>query len=318
MDNNILEYLKRTDTYVSGEELSQRLKISRTAIWKHIQELRENGYEIVAVPNLGYRLVSIPDRLFAEEISFELETKSFGKKIYYYQTLNSTMDVAFEIALKGAEEGTLVVAEAQSKGRGRLNRQWVSPKYKGIYLSLILRPKLLPQETPLLTLLAGVAVCEAIKEQTGISANIKWPNDILINEKKIGGILTELNAEIDTVHFVIVGIGLNVNTDKSLLPSGATSLKEETAKEYNRADLLRKILKKMEINYHIFKKQGPYATLEKWRALSSTLGQRIKVICQKEHIEGEALDIDIDGGLLVRKDSGFIEKIMAGDVLKAK
>ncbi|MCM8770247.1 MAG: biotin--[acetyl-CoA-carboxylase] ligase [Candidatus Omnitrophica bacterium] len=318
MRDKILEYLKKTDSHISGEELSQRLKISRAGIWKHIQELRESGYEIVAVPHLGYRLFSIPDKLLPQEIACGLKTKSFGCKIRYYEMVSSTMDIAMQAGLEGALEGELILAEGQSRGRGRLGRSWNSPKYKGIYMSLILRPKLLPQETPCLTLLSAVSVCEAIKEDVGLDTNIKWPNDIVIHEKKVGGILTELNAEMDIVHFVVIGIGINVNNDKSQLPLHATSLKEEKKEVVNRVTLLRKILEKLEINYDIFKKHGFHPITEKWRSFSTTLGSRIKVTCQKEHIEGEAIDIDIDGGLIIRKDSGFIEKVMAGDVVKVR
>lgn len=316
MRDKILEFLKKTEGHISGEEISHRLKISRAAIWKHIQEFRLSGYEIVAVPHLGYRLISSPDKLLPREISFGLETKTLGHKIYYYDTVSSTMDTAMEIGLGGAPEGAVIVAEGQTKGRGRLGRSWASPKHKGIYLSLILRPKLLPQETPCLTLLAGVSVCEAIKDLTDLNANIKWPNDIFINDKKLGGILTELSAETDMVRFIVIGIGINVNTDKSALPLHATSLKEEKEEPVSRVALLRQILKRLEQNYNCFKKQGFHPTIEKWRAFSSTLGERVKVTCQKEHIEGEAVDIDVDGGLLIRKDSGFIEKVMAGDVVK--
>jgi len=316
MRDKILEYLRKTDSHISGEELSHRLKISRAAVWKHIQELRLSGYEIIAVPHLGYRLASCPDKLLPQEVSFGLETKLFGKKIYYYDSIGSTMDAAMEAGLNGAPEGTAILAETQTKGRGRLGRHWVSPKYKGIYMSLILRPKLMPQETPCLTLLSAVSVCEAIKEVTGIDANIKWPNDILVRDKKLGGILTELNAEVDEVRFIVIGIGINVNTDKAHLVAHATSLKEEKQETVSRITLLKAILKKLEQNYIVFKKQGFHPAMEKWRQISSTLGSRVKVACHKEHIEGEAVDIDIDGGLLVRKDSGFIEKVMAGDVLK--
>jgi len=237
-----------------------------------------------------------------------------GKKIYYFGIVSSTMDSAIELGMKGCAEGTLVLAEAQSKGRGRLGRGWFSPKYKGIYLSLILRPKILPNSASLLTLLCAVSICEAIKEVTDLDAQIKWPNDILINRKKLGGILTDLNAEMDTTHFVIIGIGLNVNNDKRSLVEGATSLREQKKEKINRASLLQEILRKIEINYLLFKEKGNGCIIEKWRDYNITLGKRVKIVCQKKHLEGQALDIDVDGGLLVRCDSGLIEKIMTGDV----
>ncbi|MCX5711095.1 MAG: biotin--[acetyl-CoA-carboxylase] ligase [Candidatus Omnitrophica bacterium] len=191
MQEKILEALRKKQDYVSGDQISSRLGVSRQALWKHIQELRDNGYDIVAVPHLGYRLESAPDRLFEFEVLRGLNTQILGKKIVYFDSISSTMDAAGQLGLKGAADGTLVLTESQTKGRGRMGRGWFSPKYKGIYLSLILRPKVLPNSASILTLLAGVSIVEAIKEFTGVSCEIKWPNDIFIHHKKLGGILTE-------------------------------------------------------------------------------------------------------------------------------
>lgn len=314
MQEKILDFLKRKQDYVSGDQISHRLGISRQALWKHIQELKDMGYDIVAVPHLGYRLISIPDRLFPFEVTQGLDTKFIGKKIYYFDGVSSTMSVAMQLGIKGTPEGTLVLAEYQTKGRGRLGRAWFSPKYRGIYLSLILKPKTLPAQASMLTLLAAVSICEAIKEVIGLDAQIKWPNDILLYHKKLGGILTELNAEMDKVNFVIIGIGLNVNNDKKTLISGATSLREQKKENINRISLLQEILRKVETNYFLFQEKGTHPIIEKWREYNITLGKRVKIYCQKEHIEGQAIDIDIDGGLLVRKDSGVVERVVAGDV----
>jgi BirA family biotin operon repressor/biotin-[acetyl-CoA-carboxylase] ligase len=318
MREKIIEFLKKNPNYVSGEELSHHLRISRQGLWKHIQELRVAGYEILAVPHLGYHLDSCPDRLFPFEITSHLNTKFIGKKIYYFEVLSSTMDEAVKLGLAGSPEGTVVLAETQTRGRGRLGRHWFSPKYKGIYFSLILRPKILPNATPMLTLLCAVSICEAIKENLGLEAQIKWPNDIFMHHKKLGGILTELNAEMDLVRFAVIGIGLNVNTDKKNLLTGATSLKEQKKEQVNRLALLQDILRRIEKNYLFFNAHGAADVINKWREYSLTLGKRIKVICQKAHLEGEAVDIDVDGGLLVRKDSGLVEKIMAGDVVHCR
>jgi len=230
--------------------------------------------------------------------------------------VSSTMDIAMQLGLENSPEGTIVLAEAQAKGRGRLGRSWSSPKYKGIYLSLILRPKILPNASSILTLLTAVSICEAIKEITGQDAKIKWPNDIMIHNKKLGGILTELNAEMDSIRFVVIGMGINVNNEQKMLPQGATSLKELKKEGINRTALLQEILRKIENNYLVFqKKLGPGLIIEKWRTLNITLGKKVRVVCQKEHLEGEAVDIDIDGGLLLRKESGLIDKVMAGDVV---
>ena len=319
MQEKILDFLKKKqEGYLSGDQISHRLGISRQALWKHIEELRESGYDIAAVPHLGYRLISSPNRLLPAEINWHLDTEFIGKKIHYFEAASSTMDIAIELGLKGSSEGTVVLAETQTKGRGRLGRHWFSPKYKGIYLSLILRPKILPNSTPILTLLSAVSMWEAIKETCGLDMQIKWPNDILLHNKKIGGILTELNAETDTTRFVVIGIGLNVNNDKKTLAQGATSLKEQTKEEINRISLLQEILRKIETNYLLFQKEGSAPIIEKWRNYNITLGKRVKISCHRDYREGEAIDIDTDGGLLIRKDSGLVEKIMAGDVVHCR
>ncbi|MFH0935643.1 MAG: biotin--[acetyl-CoA-carboxylase] ligase [Candidatus Omnitrophota bacterium] len=318
MQEKIIDFLRKKQAYISGDAMSERLGISRQALWKHIQELKDKGYDIVAVPHLGYRLISSPDRLFAFEINHALRTKFIGGKIHYFEELDSTMNVAMQLGAEGACEGTLVVAESQRKGRGRLSREWFSPKYKGIYASLILRPKILPVQASILTLLAAISICEALKQACGLEARIKWPNDILLQNKKLGGILTELNAEMDRVKFVVIGIGLNVNNDKKSLVPGATSLKEHKKEWISRVSLLGQILLEMEENYLVFQKRGAAPIVEKWREHSLTLGKRVKVHCQKDTIEGEAVEIDGDGGLLIRTDSGTMEKVMAGDVVHCR
>jgi BirA family biotin operon repressor/biotin-[acetyl-CoA-carboxylase] ligase len=318
MNERVIEFLKKKEGYVSGDAIAQRLGVTRQALWKHIQELKELGYDIVAVPHLGYRLEGSPDRLFPFEVSRELGTEFIGKKIHYYEALPSTMDVAMELGIKGAAEGTLVLAETQTKGKGRLGRSWFSPKYKGIYMSLILRPRFEPEKTPLLTLLCAVSICEAIKEYCGLDPQIKWPNDILIHHKKVAGILTELNAEMDEVNFVVIGMGLNVNNDKKALISGATSLREAKGEPVSRPALLQAVLRKIEANYSALENKGPKTIIEKWREHSITLGRRVKVYSHHQHIEGEAVNIDSDGGLLVRKDSGITQKVMAGDVVHCR
>lgn len=318
MQNKILEFLKRKQEHVSGEEISNHLDISRQALWKHIQSLRDSGYEIIAIPHLGYKLVSAPDRLFVSEISHGLNTKFTGKNIYYFDNIASTMDIATQYAIKGAAEGTIVLSETQKKGRGRLGREWISPKYKGIYLSLILRPRILPNQAPVLTLLSAVSICEAVKTVTDLDTKIKWPNDIMINNKKVGGILTELNAEMDQVSFTVIGIGLNVNNDKKTLLSCAASLRDEKSETINRVVLLQEILRRIEFNYLLFQSKGPGFIINKWRVYAITLGRRVKVISHRRHIEGEAVEIDNEGALLLRSDTGFTQKVTAGDVVHCR
>lgn len=318
MEERIISLLKRHQGYLSGEELSHSLGVSRQALWKHIQILKELGFDITAVPHLGYRLVSIPDRLYDFQVYQGLRTKTFGKKVLYFDSLKSTMDMATQLALKNAGEGTVVIAETQTKGKGRLGRIWYSPKFKGLYFSLILRPKISMDKASIITLLAGVSICEAIKDYPGEETQIKWPNDIILRNKKLGGILTEVKAELDEVNFLIIGVGLNINNDKKSLISGATSLRQESIEELSRLGIFQNILYRLESNYCLFQKRGPAEVIEKWRSRSFTLGKRVKVYSHKEHIEGEAVDIDSDGALLVRKDCGFTQKITAGDVVHCR
>ncbi len=311
----IIRFLKEHQSYLSGEEISRSLNISRAAIWKYMQELRKDGYEIEAVPHLGYRLVSSPDKLFVWEIKFGLNTKRMGQNIIYHDTVTSTMDAAFKVGMEGASEGTVICAESQTKGRGRMGRSWISPKGKGIYFSILLRPKLPPSEVAKLTLMAAVAVAEAVKNVAGVEAQIKWPNDLLVGRKKLAGILTELNAEMDRVKFVVIGIGLNVNASVSQLPSGATSLKNEAKRSFSRVEVLQEILREIEKWYGRLSVQGFDLILDRWKELSLTLGKRVRIADPSGFIEGEAANIDTDGGLLIRQDTGVIVKKMAGDVV---
>jgi BirA family biotin operon repressor/biotin-[acetyl-CoA-carboxylase] ligase len=316
MEEKILKLFKKhPDAFLSGEQISSGLNISRSALWKHIEKLRSMGYGFEAVPHLGYRLVNVPDKLYPEEVRDKLNTHSFGKEIAYYDAVDSTNSVAYDLSKKGAKEGTVVLAEAQTKGRGRLAREWVSPKHKGIYMSVILRPKMTPFQAPKITLTAAVSCAQAIREIAGISAFIKWPNDILVNGKKIGGILTEMDAECDTINFVILGIGINVNTKASELPKGGSSISEELGKRVSRVELTKALLERLEKNHRFFSQEGFKPIRKEWRNLSATLGRRVKASCMHKKIEGEAIGIDAEGALIIRLDNGFQEKVVAGDVL---
>lgn len=318
MQEQIISFLKKSGEYISGEEISRSLNISRAGIWKYIQDLRGQGYEIVAVPHLGYRLMSCPDKLIPYEIKFDLKTKVLGRKIYSHDLLASTMDEAFGLGVKGAEEGAVVCAESQTKGRGRLGRHWVSPSGKGIYMSVILRPRLIPSEVPKLTLLSAVAVAEAIYKVSGIKPSIKWPNDLLIGPRKLGGILTELSAEVDQIKFVVIGMGININTTASQLPPEATSLKIEAGKVFSRVDVLKEILRSMDGWYLHVLDYGFDKVFKKWREFAVTLGKRVRISDSGGFIEGEPLDLADDGGLLIRKDSGIVIKKMSGDVVQVR
>jgi BirA family transcriptional regulator, biotin operon repressor / biotin---[acetyl-CoA-carboxylase] ligase len=318
----LLEYLRKKQVAVTAEELCRHLHVSRQTVWKHILQLRGLGYDISSVPHLGYQLVSGPDRLYPFEVSAGLHTGLIGKVIHYFDTVASTMDTALHLAQNKAVEGTVVIAETQTRGRGRLGRSWVSPKYKGLYFSIILRPDAQVSEVASLPLMAAVSVCEAIRRTGELEARIKWPNDILLDNKKLGGILTEMNAEFDRVIHVIIGIGINVNesagSDKKALADGAISLGLKTGSTVNRASLLKEILRQFERLYALFSSHNIASILDMWRQLSVTLGGRVRIDMRSGSLEGIAVDIDADGGLLIRRDSGIVEKILAGDVVHCR
>jgi len=316
MDEAILASLRaRPGAFVSGEELSRLAGVSRTAIWKGVEKLRLEGYKILAQPHTGYQLVAAPDRLIPQEIRWGLRTRRLGRRIHAYATTDSTMDVAHQLASAGEPEGTVVVAEGQRKGRGRMSRNWVSPKGKGIYLSLILRPPLKLTEVPQITLMAAVAVARAIHTTTGTKPQIKWPNDILMGNKKVAGILTELNAELNRLNHCVIGIGLNANGSSAHLPSHATSLSEVVGAKVDRVALVRTLLTQLEKSYLELLGSGLAPILEGWRTFANFLGSHVRVEVRGRTVDGQAVDLDESGALLVRTDTGFVEPISAGDVL---
>lgn len=317
IDDKILHIFKKYgDAHVSGEDISRELGVSRTSIWKHIEALRALGYEIDALPHLGYRLTGRPDRLIPEELKNDLKTKFLGKNILSYASLDSTNDTAYELAENGAKEGTVVIAEKQKKGKGRHGRTWISPK-GGIYLSCVIKPDIEPKEVAKITLVSAIAVSTAIREVVNVPAMIKWPNDITIGGKKVCGILTEMKAEQDKVDFLIVGIGINADIPASLLPKGATALSEESVIPVPKVDLVKRVLENLERYIGLFRKEGFYTIRGEWRDLSDMIGRHVRVNCHKEKIEGEALDVDSDGALVIRLDNGFHKRVLSGDVVIA-
>ncbi len=315
MEEAILNALRtQIGTYVSGEELSRLAGVTRTAIWKEVQKLREQGYRILGQPHAGYQLLSIPDRMIPEELTWNLRTQRIARRVVAYESTDSTMDIAHRLAAGGEPEGSVVVAEGQAQGRGRLGRKWVSPKGKGIYLSVILRPPIPLSSVAHVTLTAAVAAARAIISTVERRPQIKWPNDILVNGKKVGGILTELSAELNRVRYVIVGIGLNVHAFAHL-PAYGTSLAHETGGRVNRLQLARALLVELDRVYEIFLTQGVAPVLEAWRGFAEFLGHRIRVALQNRTVDGQAMDVDSNGALLVRTDTGIVEPVSAGDVL---
>jgi BirA family biotin operon repressor/biotin-[acetyl-CoA-carboxylase] ligase len=317
MKETVLAILKESaGEYVSGEELSGRLRVSRTAVWKYIRSLREDGYEIESSPRVGYRLRSVPDLLLPMEITKGLATEIIGKKIVYRPEVDSTNRVLHELAVQGEPEGTVVLAERQTAGKGRLGRAWTSPD-GGIWMSILLRPSLPPYKVQLITLLTAVAAVEATAALTGITPGIKWPNDLLVKGRKLAGILTEVSAEMERVNYLILGIGLNMNIPSAVfegdLADIATSILAEGGKPVSRVDWVRRFLANLEADYLHAQKEGFSDMLERWRQHSVTLGQDVTVSLAGRTVGGTAVDIDEQGALLVRTQSGT-EAFLAGDV----
>jgi BirA family transcriptional regulator, biotin operon repressor / biotin---[acetyl-CoA-carboxylase] ligase len=304
--------------FVSGQEISDKLNCSRTAIWKHISELRKNGYAIEAVQKRGYRLLSSPDLVTAEEVSLYTGKGLFGKKITYVKSVNSTQEIAHNLARDGAIEGSIVLADEQTGGRGRLGRPWQSPAGTGIWMSLILRPEIPLQKAPQLTLLIAVAASKAIEKVTGLEAAIKWPNDLLINGKKTAGILTELQAEADSIHSVIVGIGMNVNQESKdfseEIAQIATSLAIEGGQTYKRAEIIGALLQEIETLYHQYLQKGFGVVKLLWESRAFSLGKRITARSVSGSITGYAKGITDEGVLLLEDDTGKVHSIYSADI----
>ncbi len=308
---------------VSGAELSQRLGLTRAAIWARVDELRRLGYEIEASPHLGYRLISTPDLLHADDLLTRLgQTKVVGRDIRVFQNTTSTSDVIEKLARDGVKEGVVVFAESQSKGRGRLGRQWLSPSGKGLWFSLLLRPTLRPQEATQLTIAAATALRRAIQAETGLAPDIKWPNDILIRGRKVAGILTELSAELDRVKHVIIGIGVDVNLGASEFPlefrKQATSLQIEADRPVSRPELATAILRELDADYARLRAGQFTAVADEWAQHCTTLGKPVAIHIGSRRVSGRAEALDDDGALLLRTEHGSLERIVGGDVTVEK
>lgn len=301
--------------YLSGEKISDMLGVSRTAIWKRINNLKKIGYIIDSSPRLGYCLKASPDLLIPEEIWAKAELSFLANKIFYRSLTDSTNTDAKSIA-KDSPNGTIVIAEEQRKGRGRMGRSWSSPRGSGLWFTIILKPDIPPYKAPKLTLLTSVCIQYAIEKSTGIKTKIKWPNDILINDKKICGILTEISAELDAVNYIIIGIGVNVNNiDFPVdIRNRATSLRIEKGEKVDRVNLLVNILESFEYFYEKAFNDGFSSILERWRKYSCNLGKQVKIIGRDKSFNGIALDIDEKGALLVKKENGEVAKVLSGDV----
>lgn len=323
-DTRILIALRKAGSgFVSGAEISQELGLTRAAIWARIEELRQLGYDIVASPHQGYRLVSVPDVLHADDLlSLVQGNKIVGRDIRVFEQTASTNDIVEKLARDGVKEGVVVFAESQTKGRGRLGRKWISPPRQGLWFSVLLRPKLRPQGATQLTVAAATALFRAIRDVAGIAPEIKWPNDILIKGRKVCGVLTELSAELDHINHLILGIGVDVNQSAAEFPPElrkiATSIKSEAGRHIHRADLAAAILRELDRNYALITAGDFQRVADEWQQQCTTIGQRVSIQIGAQTIQGHAEALDDDGALLVRTQHGRLERVIGGDVTLQK
>lgn len=305
--------------FVSGEDISDQLGMTRAAIWKHVDQIKKEGYLVESVSRRGYRLVEIPDKIDEVIIRWGLDTKVLGSHIVSLNSIESTNMVAKEMAIEGSKEGTVIIADEQTGGKGRMGREWISPSEKGIWMSIILRPSIAPAKAPLITSMAAIAVARAIEGVTGLRPSIKWPNDILIGDKKVCGILTEMQGDMDIIQFVVVGIGINANLDLKDFPKElkdrATSLKLECGESVIRADVIREVLREFEDLYSKYmENRDSQSIISAISKNSATIGKKVRVVGVNMDLEGVAVAIAEDGALMVMLDDGQIQKIMSGDV----
>lgn len=319
VNRRILEIFRdREGGLVSGEEISGVLGISRTAVWKHIKSLRALGYSVVAVPSRGYRIVSSPDLLVPDDISSSIVVDRIGGRIICLRETESTNIVAFRLAEEGAEEGTVVIADAQTQGKGRMGRRWESPAGTNLYCSVIVRPPISPMQAAQLTLCSVVAVARAVEKATTLIPSIKWPNDVLINGKKVAGLLNEMSAETDKVNFVILGIGININMTAEQFSADlrhpATSLLLESGKKIDRRAVACSLLESLDELYSLFLSRGHQPIRDEWLSRTNVLNRRVSVSSHDTAVCGIVTGIDEYGALLLQCDDGRMEKILAGDV----
>lgn len=317
MKTNILRILRNTSEYCSGQDLCDFLGVSRTAVWKAVKQLKEQGYEIESVSNKGYKLISSPNVITASEVGSVVSSEWIGKEIVYYPEIDSTNLEAKRIGEQGGVEGTVVIAEAQTKGQGRRGRHWVSGPNEAAYLTFLLRPDIQAVSASMLTLVAALAVSKGIEVATGVRTDIKWPNDVILNDKKVTGILTEMNTAIDYINYVVIGIGMNINVSKfpEELLDVATSLFIETNKIYNRAEVVARVLEAFEYYYDVFKKTESLKDLvDEYNNKLINCGRQVKIINGKNQMIRTALGINEAGALLVEDDSKNIETIVSGEV----
>lgn len=318
-DKVIQRFLQASDEPISGQQLADEFGVSRTAIWKHIQLLQEEGYVFETVKKKGYLLTEIPDRIDLAQLKSFLNTKRYGQQVHFYDEVESTQLIAHELVRNGAPDGTIVIADTQTAGRGRMQRPWDSAKGKGIWMTVIIRPDILPHQAPQFTLVTAVAVVNTVKAMfKHVTPEIKWPNDILINGLKTTGILTEMVAETDRVQALLIGIGINVNHEKDDFPEAlqsiATSLALEEGKPINRVLFVANLLYFLEHYSDRYVKHGFGLIKQLWEESSGTIGKQVKATTLREVIEGEAIGITEHGVLQIRRADGEIVGVYSADI----
>ncbi len=317
----LLELLKsEKNCWISGEIMRQTLGISRNAVSKHIRALRDKGYEIESSTKKGYRLDTPQDLIIPEELLDGINTRVFGRQeILCFKETDSTNSQARTLADNGASEGTLVLAESQTLGRGRKGRTWFSPKGEGVFISMILRPLMSPMDSSRLTLLAAVALAEALIDSTGLEIRIKWPNDLLCNGRKVAGILTELSTDMDAVNHVIIGLGLNVNTPRRSFPvdlrKKASSLLVESGQPHSRCKITQLFLERFEGHYDALVDHGFPPLLSRWKSLSDSIGKKFRVEMIDKTLTGTIQDVDSNGFLILEDEKGVRHSILSGDII---
>jgi BirA family biotin operon repressor/biotin-[acetyl-CoA-carboxylase] ligase len=321
IDKLIYLLAKNATVVVPGPKIASEIGVTRFTVWEWMEKLRSLGVEIKGHRSSGYQLRKLPDILAPSLLRPELGQCEFGRKIVHYFRTESTNDDALRLAAKAAPHGTLVLAEEQTAGRGRFGRAWYSEKSSGIYSSIILRPPLPPAAAPVLTLMAGVAAHHAVRNATGLPVDIRWPNDLLVNGKKVCGILTEMSAELDRLHAVVLGIGINVNHREMppALKGLATSLRIEAGKPYSRAQILVSLLKELERHYRLLLDQGSPAIVEAWSAASTfARGKQIRVTAGSGEFSATTEGLEPSGALRVRRADGRQESLVAGEIIEVK
>lgn len=317
MKEELLSLLRERNEYVSGQELCRHFGVSRTAIWKAVNRLKEAGYEIEAVPNKGYRVLSCPDSVAAVEVSSLMETDVIGRDVRYMETIDSTNLYARRLGEDGAAEGVLVVADEQTAGKGRSGRHWTTPPGSAIAMSVLLRPRIAPERISMVTLVMGLAVAKAVRELYGLDALIKWPNDVVVNGKKICGILTEMSAELMAVNYIVIGVGINSNMKEfpEEIRTTATSIALELGRDVSRARLIAEVMKHFETLYRSFLETSDLSgIMSDYNTILVNIGRRVRVLEPGNEYSAKALGIDRNGRLLVRTDEGTVRDVYAGEV----